>query len=105
MESLPCLIHNTHVFVEHGLALNDEQQVLDGNIAVFPTKVFDPVIYETKELRMTEKTVSIHHYAMSWVTMKREAKKDYIMHIPHRIGRKLLGHERYEKLKRILQKR
>lgn len=108
-----CPKMNTHVFVEHGLILNNKRQVLDGNILVLPTQYLCPVDYDTDILHKTHKTISIHWFARSWMTeesierhkaRRKKVIRDFWIHLPKRIIIKILGEERYAKLKRMLKR-
>ena len=51
--------------VEKGLILNNEFQVIDG-FALYPKDVFCAKDYKTRDVNITENTVSVHHFAGSW---------------------------------------
>ena len=55
----------TEACLERGLVLNNTFQVIDG-FALFPKQVFCAKDYKTRELEITEDTVTIHHFAGSW---------------------------------------
>jgi hypothetical protein len=63
-------------------------------------------------IRQSKDTFSIHQFDGSWYSQaeqemrkrwEKDARRDYWLHLPHRLGRKLLGDENYEKLKRLLK--
>ena len=108
----PCPVRNTAALVRAGLILDNTQQLLPGNIAVFPKDWFCPLDYLTGKLCKTKDTVSIHRYAASWYTekekawyahksteMKKELRHDFWINGPKRFVRKLIGEKRYEKIK------
>lgn len=66
---------NTSVFLNHGLELNDQEQILDGNILILPSECLCPMDYDTRVITKTERTISIHYYAGTWVP--REEMKEY----------------------------
>lgn len=119
-----CPIRNTPVLERHGLIADDSLQLLEGNIQIFPSVYFSPDIFRSSPDIITEDTISIHWYAASWFpenkrlsmeefrtkqTRKREAilrleRKDRLLHLPNRLAMKLLGDERYSKLKNALKR-
>lgn len=54
--------------LERGLVLNNTKQVIDG-FALFPKDVFCAKDYSTREVTVTDNTVTIHHFAGSWVPL------------------------------------
>ena len=101
---------------KRGLQCNDSYQEIDG-LAIYPREVFCPIDFDTKKLKKTRKTVIIHWFSGSWVPeeelkaaearrKKRRAaeRKEYWRYLPNRILLKLLGHEKYEKLKGFFKK-
>ena len=59
----------TDVFVKHGLITNNTMQEIAG-YTVYPTDYFNPYDMNSGKITVGEKTVSIHHYAGSWVDKK-----------------------------------
>lgn len=113
----PCTERDIHVFLAHGLIMDGTDQMLDGYIHIYPKNTFNPLINGSYLKHLTEDTISIHWYASLWFTKKQKksfALKrirktidiiiDYIVHIPNRIGRMLLGSKRYDKLKKTIKK-
>lgn len=62
---LGCPHVNTDVLAAHGLNKDGQEQVV-ANVHVYPEYYFNPLDSTTGELRKTDKTVSIHWYAMTW---------------------------------------
>lgn len=60
--------HTTHVLLENGLKRTDEIQNVAG-IWIYPKEYFNPM-ESGGLLRITDQTVSIHHYAASWIEKK-----------------------------------
>lgn len=50
---------------------NDVQQCAE--MAIYPVDFFCPIDYETRELKVTDKTRTIHHYAESWLPWRTRA--------------------------------
>lgn len=115
----------TNMCLSKGLIQNNQYQVVDG-FALYPKDVFCPVSYQTGKLEKTRKTVTIHWFAGSWQSeenkkqiekwrqavqreeqqkrnQKRQEKKDYIIHTPNRVLRRLLGEKNYDNLKSKLK--
>lgn len=102
--------YSTRVLKECGLRSNDGTvQHIDG-FGCYPPEYFCPKSFRTGMLKLTKNTYSIHQFDASWYSAEeqgqkkkywREAQIDYWLHLPNRILRKLLGNERYEKLKRL----
>ena len=57
---------------KYGFVGNNMKQDICGFI-LYPKDVFCPKSHITKEINLTERTATIHHFAGSWVTASREA--------------------------------
>lgn len=88
-------------------------QVLAG-LTIYPEDWLCPKDERTGLLTRTKNTVSIHHFDASWFEESwkkgqqkrwRQEKIRYILKTPNRWLMKLLGQERYEKIKRVLGKK
>lgn len=102
----------TDLCVRRGLVLNDKFQIIDG-LAVYPKEVFCPVDFDTKKLKKTRKTVTIHWFSGSWQT---EEEQEFLLqeqkrlqqekrsNLRYGIGKALFGEKGYEKLKSILRR-
>ena len=113
---IPLPIHNMHIFKKIGVNYDNSLQNIDENV-FYPSDYFCPKNFETGLLKITDNTYSIHHYDASWYNDKQqeekkerwkayksEYNKDYIMHLPNRILKKLLGEDNYDKLKKKTKK-
>ena len=90
----------TKVFKEHGIVLDNSFQVVDG-IAVFPNSVFCGFNHETQKAFISKETISIHHYAASWVPWYAKSKiRSAIIKLLVRI----LGERNYISIKRTLKR-
>lgn len=58
--------YTTEYFVQKGLIHTDTIQNIEG-VNIYPKEYFNPCDMETNKICCTEKTVSIHHYAGTWV--------------------------------------
>lgn len=74
----------TSILCEKGLKNAPEPQKISG-VFIYPKEYFCPINYRSKKLDITSKTVSIHHYAESWVDRTTRIK-NFICRI---IGNKL----------------
>lgn len=63
----------TEILLCHGLRNTAEIQNCCG-FNVYPKDYFCPIDYNTRELRVTENTRTIHHYAESWVPRSTRIK-------------------------------
>lgn len=57
----------TEMAVKYGLKLNNKKQTIMG-FTYFPTEYFCPKNSRTLEIKLTENSCTIHHFAGSWVT-------------------------------------
>ena len=89
----------TGILDRNGLQKNNRFQVVNG-IAVYPKEYFCCFNHEIQAFEICEETISVHHYAASWSPWYR---KTYFKMI--KIAAKILGKERYLKLKRIIKKK
>lgn len=113
----PCPTRNTSIFRRHGLKQKDEKQLLDDDILILPSIYLCPISYQTGSYHHSRKTISVHWFSASWQSenerelhkqaekrRKRESRKDFFLHMPNRIVRKVIGKERYEQLKKFIKK-
>lgn len=103
----------TKLCLSHGLVLNDRFQMVDG-LAIYPREVFCPVDFDTKKLKRTRKTVTIHWFSGSWQTEeerqflqeeKKRLQRERRSNFRYGLGKALFGEAGYEKLKAILKRR
>lgn len=113
----PCPVRNTRILLTYGLQQDDSEQILDGNILILPSIYLCPVSYHTGVRNKSKKTYSIHWFSASWQMPEQRKKhlqnqkeerikkiKDYWKCLPNRILLKILGENRYNKLKVLLKK-
>lgn len=87
----------TETLVAKGLQLRDEKQQADG-VTVYPTDYFYPMDFVTREVRLTARSRTIHHYAATW-----QSDDPYAVHLGtifriKRVLYRLLGRDRSERL-------
>ena len=109
-----CQEYTTNLLANMGLTIPDTGalQIVD-NVTIFPSEYFCPYDHRTFKLSVTANTYAIHHFASSWwdskrkkeyYDLKRKVTLDYYFHLPHRIGRKLLGNTVYERIKKQIKR-
>lgn len=59
----------TDIFLHLGMVLENKKQTIE-NTDIYPSEFFNPTDLNTGETHITSNTVSIHHYAASWVDDK-----------------------------------
>ena len=107
LDTTSCPVRNTSVFQTLGFVPENRLQILQGNIAVFPTQYFCPLSYITGKKNVTSDTVSIHWYSASWLSEKqreynkRVRKNKRLRPIKDKL-KKVLGHRLSALLKRIV---
>ncbi len=108
-DTLSCPQRNTAAFLRHGLRQDNTLQALEKGVLILPSDYLNPKDWKTGEIRITENTLSIHHFSASWYTpemmreLKRKQRREWLRHLPSTIGWKLLGRERYEKIRNKLR--
>ena len=77
MTTLPQRIENelrSHNYILQDIASVEEANAISGDntIPVFPYDFFSPKSYLTGKIKQTKRTVSIHHFAGSWLPPKKK---------------------------------
>lgn len=67
LSMVSCPRIQTDALKKRGLVCNNHNQVIEG-CHIFNTEYFCPMSFKTGEISITDNTVSIHHYDMSWNT-------------------------------------
>ena len=107
----------TQIFIRNGLIQNNEYQVISG-VHIYPRTYFCPTSCIDPESYISDETVSIHHWAMTWrkesekktfAKVKRHQTKWYrilekLRYLPNRIVRKIFGDKRIDALKEKMKK-
>ncbi len=57
--------YTTELLVGHGLKNTDQVQFV-ADVYIYPKDFFNPMNIQTREIILTEKTYTVHHYAGSW---------------------------------------
>ena len=72
--------YTTEVLCRHGLRnVNDLQQV--AGVWIYPKDYFCPISTYDGKLRLTANTVSIHHYAQSWISPLHRVLRNWVLKI------------------------
>ena len=53
------------------------EQKEEGNVMVYPTDYFSPIDFETKRIRITNNTYSIHHFSGTWLPQYRQLESKF----------------------------
>lgn len=85
------------ILLQKGYEIKDDYQKIQDMI-IYPSKLFCGFDVNTHEYDITSKTLSVHHYASSWMTDKQLKKRKIQSKIKKAFGistyRKLLGFKR-----------
>lgn len=106
---LSCPQRNTGAFLRRGLRQDNSRQTLEGDVLILPSDYLNPKDWKTGEIRITENTLSIHHFGASWYTpemmreLKRKQRRQWLRRLPSTIGWRILGKERYEKIRKKIR--
>ena len=80
-----CPLRNTKALEKYGFNGTDRIYNFMGG-TIYPSEYFCPVEYGTGISRITENTVSIHHYAASWKPKEEVERDKVIYYIYHHYG-------------------
>lgn len=78
----------TELLVSAGLVQNGKFQIIKNELSVYPVEYFCPLDYERRELNITERTYSIHHYAASWMPEEERIAHDTRAKMIRKYGKK-----------------
>lgn len=87
LSKVSCPRIQTDVLRKRGMVCNNQNQVV-GDCHIFGTEYFCPMSFRTGEMAITENTVSIHHYDMSWNSEEFKKTKSREWEIVKRFGAK-----------------
>lgn len=89
-DTTSCPIRNTKTLSKYNYINNNEIQDISGLI-IYPSEYFCPMDHVTGKINVTDKTISIHRFAASWISPWQKIKKN--------IKRVILNYE--EKLNKL----
>lgn len=105
--------YTTDILEKEGLNRKQNMTQQLKNVIVFSDDYFCPKSFSTGLIKKTNNTHSIHQFDGSWYSedeqllrkqWEKDARLDYIKHIPNRVLRKCLGDKAYNALKRLFHK-
>lgn len=88
----------TDILVDNGLDLIDKTQEVIG-YKVYDTSYFNPYDMDTGKIMLSNNTISIHHYAATWVSKKNKFRGKV-----YRMICRLFGKNFAEKVKKVVGK-
>lgn len=88
----------SEILSKHGFSL-DGHFCQNPLLTLYPWDYFDPLNFDTKQMRITENTYSIHHYACSW-----KSERDMRVYKIGLVIKKAVGKDNYEKIARLKHK-
>lgn len=80
----------TKMLIERGLTRSNEYQIVDGYIAVYPKEFFSPYDYINCVYELTDSSICVHHFFVSWMSWTSRAKKKIKSILVKIIGKKML---------------
>lgn len=92
VNDIACPLINTRVIERLGYVANGQYAAL-GEVTIYPAEYFDPYSTGNSQCRLTDKTISIHHYSASWTPWTQRAKRRVV---------RMLGQNVVMKIKKIL---
>lgn len=78
-------IYQTDFLTKRGLINTDEIQKIE-DITIYPKEYFNPMDLNTGKIVLKEKTISIHHYAGSWLNSKEKIRYEIHKFLNRMIG-------------------
>lgn len=106
--------YTTDILEKYGLNRKENKVQNLGEIVVFPNDYFCPKSFATGMIQKTSNTFSIHQFDGSWYSEEEQeqrrqwekaARRDYWLHLPNRLARKILGERNIDKIKEYLGKK
>ncbi|WP_026485635.1 glycosyltransferase family 32 protein [Caldanaerobius polysaccharolyticus] len=71
-------IPNTKIITElskkYGLKTNNKYQVLKGDVHIYPSEYFCPVMFNSFKKNITRNTYTLHHFSGSWLDSRSKMK-------------------------------
>ncbi|WP_043537899.1 glycosyltransferase family 32 protein [Ruminococcus albus] len=90
----------TGILREYGLKLNNQLQLIE-NTTIYPSEYFNPTEIGTGKINISANTISIHHYAASWVDSNTRLRAKIYRTISRLFGVKFA--ERIRKMRRLVK--
>ena len=89
----------TNELMKSGLLKNNTFQIVDG-FALYPCEYFCPLDYDTKVLKKTKNTYTIHWFNGSWIDKKTKMKKSI-----RKLIVKVIGEKNTKKITKLFKKK
>ena len=83
----PCPKRNTDPLIREGFSFNNQEIWEKDGCKVYPPEYFSPINYDTKEMNITEKTYSIHHYTATWIPKEEKELEEELTYIREHYNR------------------
>ena len=80
------------------MEFNNTYQEIENYISFYPSDFFCPKSHKTGEIRITENTICIHHFAGSWQPASLKIKTSFVGFLI-----RILGENTYVKIKKIVR--
>lgn len=77
MDTTTNVITITNYMIAHGLKQDNTFQDFPNLITLYPKDYFCPLSWNGHEMQMTENTVTIHHFAGSWLPLEVQLKQHH----------------------------
>lgn len=109
----PSPAYITPVMIAEGFHADDGSIQRINGFACYPPEYFCPKSFSTGITKVTKRTYSIHQFDASWYSEEEQlqrrqwekaARRDYFLHTPNRLARKILGEAAVNRLKKLLGK-
>ena len=113
-----CPRRNTGALVRHGLKQDNSLQIIGDDILVLPSHWLCPFDYWAGIGEITDETISIHWFSASWMeeeqrqarkkrvkNRKKANRKEYIRYLPNRLALKVMGQNRYDKVRAFFKRK
>ncbi len=114
LNKIPSPVITTQFFLEKGVVLGENKIQNIEDMILYPKEYFAPKDFDTGITKITKNTYSIHQYDASWFSdeekhklrkSRRKYRWDKIRYFPNNVLKKILGEDRYQRLKNRLKKK
>ncbi|WP_332023327.1 glycosyltransferase family 32 protein [Kaistella sp.] len=78
----------TKMMIEKGFRMNNQYQEIRDYVAFYPNDYFCPKSYKTGNIELTENSYCIHHFAKSWIPLKKKWRNEFKMKMMNIFGSK-----------------